>query len=80
MTTRTFKTLAMSMNGRDLIDVTVMTEDDDNINIKVSEWFEGRTYISISRPDATARIVLTPFEAREFLAALQAVVEQGEVV
>ena len=76
MTTRTFKTLARSMNGRDLIDVTVMTEDDDNI--KVSEWFEGRTYILISRPDATASIVLTQFEAREFLAALQAVVEQGE--
>ena len=60
-----------------VIDVTVMTNDG---NITVSEWSEGRAWIYIALRGATASIVLTKFEAREFLSALQAVVEQGEVV
>ena len=59
-----------------VIDVTVMTHDG---NITVSEWSEGRAWIYIALRGATASIVLTPFEAGEFLAALQAVVER-EVV
>ena len=48
-------------------------------NITVSEWAEGRTWIYIALRGATASIVLTRFEAREFLAALQAVVEREAV-
>ena len=59
-----------------VIDVTVMTNDG---NITVSEWSEGRAWIYIALRGATASIVLTPFEAREFLAALQAVVEREAV-
>ena len=61
-----------------VIDVTVMTRNDGNIT--VSEWSEGRTWIYIALRGATASIVLNKFESREFLAALQAVVEQGEAV
>ena len=60
-----------------VIDVTVMTNDG---NITVSEWSEGRAWIYIALRGATASIVLNKFESREFLAALQAVVEQGEAV
>ena len=59
-----------------VLDVTVMSHDG---NITVSEWTEGRTWIYIALRGATASIVLTRFEAREFLRALQAVVER-EVV
>ena len=60
-----------------VIDVTVMTRNDGDIT--VSEWSEGGAWIYIALRGATASIVLTRFEAREFLAALQAVVER-EVV
>ena len=60
-----------------VIDVTVMTRIDGDIT--VSEWSEGGAWIYIALRGATASIVLTQFEAREFLAALQAVVEREAV-
>ena len=60
-----------------VIDVTVMTRNDGNIT--VSEWSEGRTWIYIALRGATASIVLTTLESREFLSALQAVVEREAV-
>ena len=59
-----------------VIDVTVMSHDG---NITVSEWSEGRTWIYIALRGATASIVLTTLESREFLSALQAVVEREAV-